>query len=165
MLTHAIAIIRAGGFEATPLGYDYAERGGTRDCAAKLGISEHLVIKTLVFDNGQAGAGFRAVVALMHGDGRVSMHKLERLANIRHLKPSEPDTALAITGYVPGGICPFGMRMKLPVIMQHTINGQRHIFINGGRRGLVLRIAPQALGLLSPLAGDIRSEAVRQAHA
>lgn len=156
--TKALSFLTARGFEATPLPYKFVMRGGTRDAARKLGVSEHQVVKSLVFDNGMQEDSFKAVMALMHGDERVSMHKLERLAGIRHLAPSSPETALSVTGYMPGGICPFCLRTEIPVIMQQSLAGEEFLYINAGLRGLVARIRPSALLLVHPLAGDIRSE-------
>ena len=154
----ALAILHAAGMEAAGLKYAYREHGGTRDAAQKLGVSEHLVVKSLVFDNGMQGEKLRAVMVLMHGDERVSMHKLERLSGIHRLLPSSPETALELTGYVPGGICPFGLKTPLPVFMQQTLFDLPLVYINAGVRGVVAAIPPSALSLVSPVAGDLSSE-------
>ncbi len=154
----AINIIRNGGFDAIPFKYEYVERGGTKDAARKLGVLEHLIVKSLVFDNGKAGDEYVAVMALIHGDERVSMHKLERLSGIRHLKPSSPKDAFDVTGYLPGGICPFGIKTSIPVFMHETLVTMPALYINAGSRGVVVKISPQALSLVAPTVGDIRSE-------
>uniref|UniRef100_UPI00280B2D88 YbaK/EbsC family protein n=1 Tax=uncultured Bilophila sp. TaxID=529385 RepID=UPI00280B2D88 len=81
----AIRILKEAGEDARCLEYDFVERGGTKDAARQLGLCEHEIVKSLVFDDGQ---GNRAVMALMHGDERVSLHKLQRLSGVPHLQPS-----------------------------------------------------------------------------
>ena len=151
----ALRILRAAGMEAAGLKYAYKERGGTRDAAEKLGVDEHLVVKSLVFDNGLEGEERLAVMALIHGDERVSMHKLERLSGIRRLLPSSPDTAFALTGYRTGGICPFGLKTPLPVFLQETLLDLPLLYINAGVRGVVAAMRPSALSLVSPIPGDL----------
>ena len=66
----AFAALRDLGVPGARLDYAFTEGGGTAEAARKLGIDEHLVVKSLVVDD---GAGGHAVRALMHGDRRVSM--------------------------------------------------------------------------------------------
>ena len=72
----AIRILQEAGEDVGRLEYAFTERGGTKDAARQLGLCEHDIVKSLVFDDGQGG---HAVMALMHGDERVSLHKLQRL--------------------------------------------------------------------------------------
>ncbi|WP_077073605.1 aminoacyl-tRNA deacylase [Mailhella massiliensis] len=153
----ALRILHAAGMEAAGLCYEYQERGGTRDAAQKLRVEEHLVIKSLVFDNGREGEERRAVMALTHGDTRVSMHRLERLSGIRRLLPSSPETALELTGYMPGGICPFNLKTPLPVFAQQTLLELPLVYINAGVRGVVAAMRPFALSIVSPVWGELSS--------
>lgn len=133
------------------LDYAYHPGGGIPDAAAQLGLDPHRIIKSLVFD---AGDG-QAVMALMHGDRRVSVRKLERISGMRRLMPASPDRALAATGYQPGGICPFGLPEGLPVFIQKSLLEARSIYINGGQRGVVLKIETRILSEAGALPCDI----------
>jgi Cys-tRNA(Pro)/Cys-tRNA(Cys) deacylase len=54
-----------------------------------------------------------------------------------------------ITGYVAGGISPFGQRRRLPTVIDETCVLWDTVFVSGGRRGLDLEVAPDDLvGLL-----------------
>ena len=86
----AIRILEEAGEDVGRLEYRFVERGGTKDAARQLGLCEHDIVKSLVFDDGKGG---RAVMALMHGDERVSLHKLQRLSGVPHLQPSSPENA------------------------------------------------------------------------
>ena len=125
-------------------------------------IDEHAVVKSLVFDNGKEGAERRAVMVLMHGDERVSLRKLERLSGIGRLAPSSPDVARELTGYLPGGICPFGLKSPLPVFMQETLDELAELFVNAGRRGVVVAVSPGAFDVVSPVRGDLVSMSPRR---
>lgn len=154
----AIRILHEAGIPAARMDYEYVERGGTRDAATKLGVDEHAVVKSLVFDNGGSGEQRQAVMALTHGDARISMHKLQRLSGIHHLMPASPDTALELTGYRPGGICPFGLKTPLRIFVQETLRDMPVLYINAGERGVVAAISPDALSLVSAVYGDLSSE-------
>ena len=156
-LPPALLALAEAGIPARRMDYEYVLRGGTNDAAIKLGVSEHAVVKSIVFDNGKSDDELRGVIVLMHGDERISIRKLERLAAMRHLRPSPPDVAEALTGFQPGGICPFRTRTVLPVFLQETLLLLPEIYINAGERGVVAAIAPSALLMLHPVQGDIRS--------
>lgn len=143
--------LRARHIDYQRLDYIYHPGGGIADAAAQLGLDPHQIIKSLVFD---AGDG-RTVMALMHGDRRVSVRKLERASGMRRLMPASPEQALAATGYQPGGICPFGLPEDLPVFVQESLLEPSSIHINGGQRGVVLKIGTGILSETGALPCDI----------
>jgi len=139
--TPAVRWLEARGIEFATHLYDYEERGGATHAAACLGVPEGVVIKTLVM---RTETGDRLLV-LMHGDRQVSARRLARAAGARRIRSCSPDEALKATGYVVGGISPFGTRQTLPVYAERTLFDLPRIFINGGRRGLLLEIEPSAI--------------------
>ena len=62
-----------------------------------------------------------------------------------YLTACSPEEALKATGYVVGGISPFGTRQPLPVYAEASIFDLPRIYLNGGRRGLLLEIEPAVL--------------------
>ncbi len=121
--------------------YKYQEHGGTEVAAQELGIDEHLVIKTLVMEDDQG----KPLVVLMHGDRRVSTRSLARQIGARWVSPCEPKVAQRHTGYLVGGTSPMGLRKPLPIYMEEGILSLPQIYINGGRRGLLLEMDPKDL--------------------
>jgi Cys-tRNA(Pro) deacylase len=121
--------------------YDYVEHGGTEVSAQSLGVSEHQVVKTLVMQDEDG----KPLVVLMHGDRKVSTKNLARQAGAKRVESCKPDAAQRHSGYQVGGTSPFGTRKKLPVYMERSILDLPQIYINGGRRGFLVRIAPQEL--------------------
>ena len=121
--------------------YTYEKNGGTATASAALGVTEHGVIKTLVMAT-DSGNPF---IVLMHGDKQVSAKALARQLGVKTVQPCTQQNAEKITGYSVGGISPFGTRLPLPVYMEASIAQLPEIYINAGKRGLLLSINPQDL--------------------
>jgi Cys-tRNA(Pro) deacylase len=139
--TPAVHFLRTHGVEFTEHPYRYEEHGGTRVSSRELGVDEHAVIKTLVMQD----EAKRALIVLMHGDREVSTKQLARQIGRKSIDPCEPSVAQRHTGYAVGGTSPFGTRKVLPVFVERSVLGLDHIYINGGRRGLLVGIAPAEL--------------------
>ena len=58
---------------------------------------------------------------------------------------AEPGDAERLTGYVVGGISPFGQRRTMPVLLDSTAQQHQTVFVSGGRRGLQIELSPDAL--------------------
>jgi Cys-tRNA(Pro) deacylase len=136
--TPAIHFLRKHGVAFTQHEYRYEEHGGTRVSSRELGVDEHMVIKTLVMEDERK----RPLIVLMHGDRDVSTKQLARATGHKQIVPCAPDVAERHTGYQVGGTSPFGTRKALPVYMEQSISLLPRVFINGGRRGFVIGIAP-----------------------
>jgi Cys-tRNA(Pro) deacylase len=145
--TPAVLALRAAKVEFTPHFYDYEERGGTAVSSRELGVDEHHVVKTLVMEDDSADP----FIVLMHGDMKVSTKELARAMGAKRVAPCAPDTAQRHSGYRVGGTSPFGTRKRLPVYMEKSILDLPRIYINGGSRGFLVGLAPQAIvDLLAP---------------
>jgi Cys-tRNA(Pro) deacylase len=117
--------------------YDYVEHGGTAESARQLGVPEHEVVKTLVMQD-EAG---KPLIVLMHGDRKVSTKNLARQAGVKRVEPCKPEVAQRHSGYQVGGTSPFGTRKRLPVYVERSILALEKIYVNGGRRGFLVRVA------------------------
>jgi len=121
--------------------YDYIEHGGTGESARQLGVDEHSVVKTLVMQD-EAG---QPLLVLMHGDRTVSTKNLARQILRKIVEPCRPDVAQRFTGYMIGGTSPFGTRRAMPVYVERSVLALQKIYINGGRRGYLVGVAPDTL--------------------
>lgn len=130
----------------TPHLYEWEEHGGTAHSAASLGVDEHQVIKTLVLETELR----KPLIVLMHGDREVSTKNLARFLGCKSVQPCSPQNVTRYTGYQVGGCSPFGTRQSLPIYAESTILELPRLFINGGKRGFLVEIAPAALAILSP---------------
>jgi Cys-tRNA(Pro) deacylase len=140
-VTPAVRMLREKKVDFEPHLYNYVEKGGTRHSAEELGVDEHAVIKTLVMETDQR----KPLIILMHGDREVSTKNLARQLGVKTVTPSKPEVAQKHTGYLVGGTSPFGTRTQIPVYAEQTIFELPLIYINGGKRGFLVSISPQAL--------------------
>ena len=151
-VTAAIRVLRQHGVSFTEHSYRYESRGGTRVSSRELGVDEHAVIKTLAMEDDRR----RPLLVLMHGDAEVSTKNLARQIGARSVESCDPQAAERHTGYQVGGTSPFGTRRVLPVYVQRTILELPRLYINGGRRGLLVSLDPADLvRVLSPTPVDV----------
>ncbi|MBX7219895.1 MAG: Cys-tRNA(Pro) deacylase [Blastocatellia bacterium] len=146
-VTPAVRFLREKKVLFAPHQYEYVERGGTKHSAESLGVSEHSVIKTLVLET----EAKKPLLVLMHGDAEVSTKQLARLIGAKSVTPCTPETATKHTGYLVGGTSPFGTRQSLPVYAEATIFQLDPIYINGGKRGFLVSLAPAELKRVLPV--------------
>jgi Cys-tRNA(Pro) deacylase len=137
----ATAWLRRHGVPFTEHVYAYVEHGGTSVSSHALGVPEHEVVKTLVMQDD----GGRPLIVLMHGDRKVSTKNLARQSDRKRVEPCAPEVAQRHTGYQVGGTSPFGLRKPMPVFVERSVLDLSRIFINGGRRGFLVEIAPAVL--------------------
>jgi Cys-tRNA(Pro) deacylase len=121
--------------------YPYEEHGGTSVSARALGVLENLVIKTLVMQDDSA----KALIVLMHGDCKVSTKNLARAILCKSVEPCKPEVAQRHSGYQVGGTSPFGLKRAMPIFVEASILELDRIYINGGRRGYLIGLAPHVL--------------------
>lgn len=140
-VTMAIRALRAGDVPFEPHLYPWEPRGGTAASAEALGVDEHAVIKTLIFEDDRK----QPLCILMHGDREVSTKNLARAIGTKTVAPCTPEVADRHSGYQVGGTSPFGLRRQMPVYMQKTIAELPLIYINGGARGFLVSIDPKHL--------------------
>ncbi|MGK2287079.1 Cys-tRNA(Pro) deacylase [Pedomonas sp. V897] len=140
--TPAVVALQRAGVDFTLHTYDYApgdQRVGLQ-AAQALGVDPAEVYKTLmVLVDG------KPVCAIAPSDREISLKRLAAAAGGKaaHMMPV-PD-AERITGYRVGGISPFGQRRRVPVFLEEAAQGLPRIFLNGGQRGLQVRLDPREI--------------------
>jgi Cys-tRNA(Pro) deacylase len=138
-VTMAIRALRAASVTFEPHLYTWEPHGGTAASSEALGVDEHSVIKTLIFEDDRK----QPLCILMHGDREVSAKNLARAISTKTVAPCAPDVADRHSGYQIGGTSPFGLRKAMPIYMQRTILELPRIYINGGARGFLVAIDPR----------------------
>ena len=119
--------------------YEYVEHGGTSVSSSSLGVDEHHVVKTLIFEDDKR----QPLCVLMHGDRKVSTKELARQIGAKRVVPCKPEDAMRHSGYQVGGCSPFGLRKPMPIYMEASILDLDRILINGGKRGFLVGLPPQ----------------------
>lgn len=123
--------------------YQVAEQVGAgygESVAAAIGLDPARVLKTLV-----AEADDRLVVAVVPVSWRLSTRRLAEAAGARRCRLADGTVAERATGYLIGGISPFGQRKSLPFFVDRTVMDQPSVAVSGGRRGLQLELSPADL--------------------
>jgi len=140
-VTLGVRVLRQHDVRFTPHLYTWEPRGGTAASAKHLGVDEHQVVKTLIFED----EAKRPLCILMHGDREVSAKNLARQLGHRSVAPCAPEVADRHSGYQVGGTSPFGLKRAMPVACEKTIVDLPLIYINGGARGFLVGIDPADL--------------------
>jgi len=138
--TQATQLLDSLGVEYTKHLYDYSKSGAVA-AADIMQVDEHAMIKTLVMEDGD----HNPFIILMHGEKETSLKDLARELETKNVKTVSIKDAQRYTGYMVGGISPFGTRRELKVHVERTILDLSYIYINGGRRGFILGMKPDVL--------------------
>lgn len=120
--------------------YDHKVKGAEY-AAEALGWPLEQMAKTLVV----ALADGSHCLCVLPGDVELSLKKLARVAGAKAARMTTVEEAERLTGYLVGGISPFGTHKPLPVWMHVSLSTFETIGVNGGRRGLIVFLSPQAL--------------------
>jgi len=153
--TPATAFLVKAGVSYTEHLYEYVEHGGTSVSSGALGVPEHEVVKTLVMETDKGDP----LVVLMHGDRKVSTKELARAMGVKRVFPCKPEVAQRHSGYLVGGTSPFGTRKAMPIFLEKSVLDLPRIYINGGRRGYLLGMAPaEIVRTLSPQLVEVALE-------
>lgn len=149
--TNAIKWLRAQGVAFDVLTYAFSEVGADL-AAAAVGRPLDACCKTLIVK--AAGPSF--YVAIVPGDQRFDTRKMAAAVGVKSADLAEPAEAERITGYHVGGISPFALRRKLPVLIEESLLALDTIIVNGGQRGVLLEMETQTvIRLLEALPADL----------
>nr|AGU11227.1 YbaK/prolyl-tRNA synthetases associated domain [uncultured organism] len=138
--TRATQALTKAGIPFTVHVYDYdpnAERIGLQ-AAEAIGAHPSLVLKTLM-----AEVDGKPICVVVPSDREVSMKKLAVAFGGKAAVMMKPATAEKMTGYVVGGISPFGQKKAVPTVFEQTAMTEPLVYINGGQRGLQVRVSPE----------------------
>ncbi|HWL83471.1 MAG TPA: Cys-tRNA(Pro) deacylase [Roseomonas sp.] len=139
--TRATQALQQAGIAFTLHSYDYdpnAERIGLQ-AAEAIGEPPHRVLKTLM-----AEVDGKPVCVVIPSDREVSMKRLAAAFGGKSAQMMRPADAERLTGYHVGGISPFGQKRKVPTAIEEAALAEPYVFVNGGQRGLQIRLAPEA---------------------
>jgi len=108
--------------------------------AEAIGAPPERVFKTLV-----ATVDGRLAVGVVPVAGTLDLKALAAALGGKRAAMAEPVAAERATGYVTGGISPFGQRTHLPLVVDASALGLETMFVSAGKRGLQLEVSPTDL--------------------
>lgn len=154
--TRATRFLDEAGVAYTAHAYDYdpgAERIGLQ-AAEAMGVPPGVVLKTLM-----AEVDGRPVCVVVPSDREVSMKRLAAAFGGKTAQMMRPGDAERSSGYHVGGISPFGQKRRVPTAIEAAALAHPAVFMNGGQRGLQVRLAPaEAVKALDALAVPLVAE-------
>jgi Cys-tRNA(Pro)/Cys-tRNA(Cys) deacylase len=139
--TRATQALQQAGISFSVHTYEYdpnAERIGLQ-AAEAMGADPASVLKTLMVlvDN-------KPACVILPSDQEVNLKRLAAALDGKAAQMMKPADAERITGYHVGGISPFGQKKRVPTVLEQTAFEHDQVFINGGQRGLQVKLDPHA---------------------
>jgi Cys-tRNA(Pro)/Cys-tRNA(Cys) deacylase len=145
-MTPAVVALRSAGVRFTVHEYAHDPRAQAKgqsfglEAAAELGLDPDRVYKTLV-----ASADGHLVVAVVPVSGRLDLKALARATGTARATMADVREAERATGYVAGGISPFGQKRRHPTVVDESVELWETVFVSGGRRGMDVEVGPADL--------------------
>jgi Cys-tRNA(Pro)/Cys-tRNA(Cys) deacylase len=143
-LTPAIKTLERLGIAHTVHRYQVAEgddRTYGEAVAAALMADPSSVFKTLVAQL----EGGELVVAILPVTGTLDLRRLAAAAGAKSAAMANRSVAEKATGYVTGGISPFGQRKRLRTFLDSKAQLQDAVYVSAGRRGIQVKVGPRDL--------------------
>ncbi len=142
-MTPACRVLDASGVEYTVHPYDHDPNAVSfgEEAAAVLGVERDRVFKTLM---AQLDAE-ELVVAIVPVSSMLDLKALAACMGSKKATMAPLKLAERSSGYVAGGISPFGQRNQRRTIIDEIAFASDTIFVSGGRRGLDIELYPDDL--------------------
>ena len=140
MSTRAISYLRKKKIPYEVVTYEHEEKGAAF-AARATGYPLECTVKTLVVELGRKNY----CLALLPGNRELDLKKLACLCKVKRTAMVDIKTAERLTGYLVGGISPFGTQQRLETFMESSILNNEQVLINAGQRGIMLKMASGAI--------------------
>lgn len=109
------------------------------EAATKLGLDENRVFKTLLVELNPK----ELAVGIIPVNYSMSLKNMANALNAKSAKMADKEEAQKVTGYLLGGISPFGQKKKLKTVIDEKAFSFETIYVSGGKRGLDIEINPK----------------------
>lgn len=110
------------------------------EAAAALDVEPDRVLKTLVVEVDGALA-----VAVCPVSSRLDLKAVAAAVGGKRAVMAEPAAVQRATGYVLGGVSPFGQKRRLPTVVDGSATRHATVLVSAGRRGLEVEVGPEDL--------------------
>lgn len=120
--------------EASDIGYGLA-------AAQALGVSPDRLFKTLII--AQDTKPQIMAVTVIPTSHNLSLKKAAQAMGWKKAVMADPIRAQRSSGYILGGISPFGQKTPLPTLLDSSASGYADIYVSAGKRGLQVSLAPE----------------------
>jgi len=138
MPTRGARFLRQRGVPFELRRYDHAEKGAMF-AAQAIGFPLEQTVKTLVVEL----SSDEEILVLMPGDAEVDVKRLAKELNVKRASMADQHTAERMTGYLIGGISPFGTKKPMRVVIDEGLLRYPQVAVNAGGRGVMAVLNPQ----------------------
>ncbi len=136
-----VALARAGiAFTLESYAHDPRTASYGLEAAEALGVDPAAVFKTLL-----ATVDGRLAVGIVPVQAQLDLKALARSLGGSRAVMADVSDAERATGYVAGGISPFGQKRAHPTVLDASALDHDTVLVSGGRRGFDLELAPADL--------------------
>ncbi|RFA19484.1 Cys-tRNA(Pro) deacylase [Subtercola boreus] len=140
--TAATVALNRAGVAFTPHVYDHdsAATDFGAEAAVALGVEPDRVFKTLMVDTDNGLA-----IGIVSVSSKLDVKALAAAVGAKRGAMAEAVVAERKSGYVVGGISPFGQKTALPTVLDDLALLFETIYVSGGRRGFDVEVSPADL--------------------
>lgn len=125
------------------------------DC---LNLPTSQVFKTLIVSTHPSDNSKDLAVAIIPVSHQLNLKAVAKTLGVKKAAMADPHAAQNTTGYLLGGISPFGQKKRLSMCLDDSAEQFEKIYVSGGKRGLEIEINPQDLRkLCNARSADIKS--------
>ena len=145
-MTPAISELEDAGFEYELLHYNHDPSVGSYggEAVSKLGLNEKAVFKTLM---SELNTG-EFVICLIPVSSSLNLKAVAKAAGVKKASMADGKVTERRTGYVLGGISPFGQSRRHRTFVEKIALSMDSIYVSAGKRGQEIRIVPNAFSVL-----------------
>ncbi|WP_418969834.1 Cys-tRNA(Pro) deacylase [Alloscardovia omnicolens] len=140
---------------------DHMDQGFGLEGAAQLDVPADSIFKTLLVDIGEK-PGQNMVTVIVPVTCHVNLKAVAATFHAKKAHMAEPSIAQRQTGYVVGGISPFGHKTQHDTVLDESAQLYDMILVSGGKRGLSVGVKP--IDLITLLNAKIASVASEGSH-
>jgi Cys-tRNA(Pro)/Cys-tRNA(Cys) deacylase len=146
-LTPAIDALRAACVEFDIRSYEHDPKSRTYglEAAEKLDLLPEQVFKTLVVELDGAALCMGIIPVVF----QLNLKRLAKSAGAKRAAMAPAKAVERATGYVMGGVSPFGQKRAMPAFIDTSAMNYLSVFVSGGKRGLDLEITPNDLLIIT----------------
>ncbi len=141
-MTPAIELLKSLGIDHQVVEYEHDPSAGSYgdEAAAALGVDADSIFKTLLvsLDDGRTAVGVVPVACTL------DLKAIAVAAGSKRAQMADPKEAERRTGYVVGGISPFGQKRPSPTFVDEWATALDVVHCSAGRRGLEVGVPPEA---------------------